>query len=154
MQFDVREPLHQTVREWTLDQALDTRHLPVWNDHVRRALRASDLLEPAHDVGGLDTDDLGAEVDGVVEGLLDVPRPIERLTLTAIRSASHRRRGEPWDRRGSRAAPSFVLPRGKRRDPHRIRRVGCLTRRRTARVQQGPLMARIGDDRCLHSTGR
>ena len=73
MQFDVREPLHKAVRERTLDQTLETRRLPVRNDHVRRALRASNLLEPAHDVGGLETDDLGAEVDGVFEGLLDVP---------------------------------------------------------------------------------
>ena len=82
MQLNIGKPLDQAVDDRALPKALEPANLVVREDQMGRPMRSSDLFEPGNHVGGLHADDLGAEVDGIVEGLLDVAGSIERLALS------------------------------------------------------------------------
>ena len=72
---------------------------------MRGPMRSGGVLQARDDVGRLDPDHLGAQVDGVVERLLEVAAAVERLVLDARRldDDGHQRR---VDRRGEhRGAP-------------------------------------------------
>lgn len=81
MEFQIREPLEQLIAQGPLRDPLEARDDAVWNHDVGGTSSASDLLEPAQDVRGLNANDVGAQIDRVIDRLLQVAAPAERLVL-------------------------------------------------------------------------
>ena len=88
--LDVGHVLDQAVDDGPVAHALDRGLGLMGEDEMRGAVRSGGVLQARDDVGRLDPDDLRAQVDGVVERLLEVAAPVEGLR--ARRPASRRRR--------------------------------------------------------------
>ena len=81
MDLELRQSFEQQIGERSLDETPYPAHLSMRKDQVGNASAPGDLFEPACLVPCLDADDVGTEIDGVIDGLAEVATPVERLTL-------------------------------------------------------------------------
>ncbi len=74
--LEIRKALEELIDECSLRQALEAFDFAMWDHHARRPPGPSQLHETRRNIRRLDPDEVGAEIDRIIDRLLEVASAI------------------------------------------------------------------------------